>query len=74
VHISNAQITSLTGDGEQHDAFTSLELRDGSASPETLVRLVGAGDAPMQPMQAIELGRQLVAAGLTAMTTWAVTS
>lgn len=70
-HISAEQVVVATSGPERVEIYVSLEQEPGlDAAPA--VRVQGAGDAPMSPEQAIQLGLALIANGVAALTTWQV--
>ena len=71
-HISAERVVIATAGPERAEVYVSLEL-DAQPGSTPAVRVLGAGDTPMSPQQALELGQALIAAGFAAATTWPVT-
>jgi hypothetical protein len=65
-HISAEQVVEATAGPESHRIFVSLE-QGSTPHAQPVVRLQGAGDAPMSPAQAIQLGQALIASAFAAV-------
>jgi hypothetical protein len=64
VHISAERVVVLIQGPEMHEVYVSLEQVDRLAPA---VRIQGAADAPMTPLQALELAASIQAAAISAL-------
>ena len=69
VHISVEQTVVATSGPERTEIYVSREMASGRMPA---VRVQGAGDAPMQPAEAMQLAAALIVEALAAMS-WQVT-
>jgi hypothetical protein len=70
VHISVDQVVVATAYGERREIYVSRELDAQVGVPA--VRVQNAGDTPMSPAEALQLGLALISEAFAAAGTWQV--